>query len=78
MIGSGTALPQAQILFLSSCIFYTTLAHPVGSVLIKLRGFIPKNTLKYLNSRAYYFKGVKLCRLVAKTNTRFQPDAPIY
>jgi hypothetical protein len=37
-------------------------------------------TQKYVkmdqNGRAYYFKGIKLCRLIAKINTHFQPDAP--
>ena len=28
------------------------------------------------NSCAHYFKGIELCRLIAKINTRFQPDAP--
>ena len=28
------------------------------------------------NSRAYYFEGIKLCCLIVKINTRFQPDAP--
>jgi hypothetical protein len=47
---------------------YTTLAHPVESAQIKL--------LKIRqNGRAYYFKDIKLCRLTAKINTRFQPDA---
>lgn len=36
-------------------------------------------TQKYVkmsqNGRAYYFKGIKLCRLIAKINT-LQPDAP--
>jgi len=37
-------------------------------------------TQKYVemgqNGLAYYFKGIKLRRLITKINTRFQPDAP--
>ena len=40
---------------------------------------IPLYTQKYVkirqNGRAYYFKDIKLCLLIAKTNTRFQLDA---
>ena len=37
-------------------------------------------TQKYVKIRqngcAYYFQGIKLCRLIAKINTRFQTNAP--
>ena len=37
-------------------------------------------TQKYVkirqDGRAHYFESIKLCRLIAKINTRFQPDVP--
>jgi len=58
---------------------YATLAHPVKSVLIaqiKLRGIYTHKYVKICqNGRAYYFKGIKLCCLIAKINMRFHPDA---
>ena len=44
---------------------------------IKPRGFIPKNMVKYVKMVVLItLKGIKLCRLIAKTNTRFQSAAP--